>query len=39
MLNEASRRRVSTVSKMVRDTNTAVNTFDTRPKNSVVAKP
>ncbi len=39
MLSVASRRRVRTTSNIVRDTNTAVNTFEMRPKNRVVAKP
>ena len=39
MLSVASRRRVSTASNKVRDTNTAVNTLATSPKNRVVANP
>jgi len=39
MLNVGFRRPLSTTSNNVRDTNTAVNTLDMRPKNSVVAKP
>jgi hypothetical protein len=32
-------RRAASASNRVRDTNTAVNTFDSRPKKSVVANP
>ena len=39
ILNVASRRRVKITSNIVRDTNTAVNTFEMRPKNRVVANP
>ena len=39
MLNVAARRRDKTASNNVRDTNTAVKTFETRPIAKVVAKP
>ena len=39
MLNVAARRRTRTVSKSVRETNIAVKTLETKPKNNVVAKP
>ena len=39
MLSVVASRRARKASNSVRDTNTAVNTLDSRPKNSVVAKP
>ena len=39
MLSCVTWRRDSTSSNIVRETNTAVNTFDSSPKDSVVAKP
>ena len=39
MLRVDSRFRASTRPNRVRDTNTAVNTFETSPKNNFVAKP